>query len=245
MSAFKATLATLQGAGFSYGLGEVTQVGRQLVVRFSNGVDAVDIPLNKGDRGEEPVWNGTKLTWAIPVTTFESGMDGHQTLAIAEFVGGDPSGVGVLAFRSTALRFDEFEPIATFVDCGPDTGLIWPGGEGISLPRLQVGRRYASSQHQVFVFAEGQSIIVVDSQQRAGHVRYLDGAFSLRQLTQTDIHHHVIGKALICEKSREARWCLNVLGVIGMKSCGGAFIRAKLEALLRDEQRVERMQKLE
>lgn len=236
MTSIKAALATFHGAGFIYGIGETCLSGDELCVRFATASDTsrLDVPIRKGNRGDEVSWNGSRLTSAIPVM-MGVGLPSGQ-LTIDSFVGGRARGIGVLAIRSKGLRFDALEPLPGLPnqsDANPR--LLYTGGEGVGISTLQVGNRASEDQHQVFVLFEGQSIIVIDEQGRAGHIRFAEEMFSLRQLTLEDVYRHVIGRAAVAQFAREARWCLRILQAAGF---GGEtdFVRVKLEVLARKEE---------
>ena len=213
MISIKANLATLYGTGFTSGIGGTYMMSSKPFVRFSTETSFGDIPLTGGRSDwEDDLDRGVPLQQAIPLVSVDPS---KATPTITAFMPGSPTGIGVLAARSKALRLDRGTELDWLSNFGHRAPVLWSGGEGVGLPHLQIRRPGSEDRYDVFVMREGQWIVVVDTQRRMGRVRFSGDSFQLLDLTPEYLFHHVTARALMCTTIKEARWCEKVLLAAG------------------------------
>ena len=193
MSELITSCSTLEGDQIYPGISKVQSEGRNSFLRFGES----NLPLLHGPRGMLPYSVKDMLLDAIPVTSASG--------RITAFTGGNAWHVRTLAINVSRLSFsDGFKMPPT------DPRLIWAGGEGVGIPRLQEGDRHGQDQQQLFVLREGQKLIVADSQERILILTLQNGNFRLYKGEEEEFLDHVIGRAMDAKTWLEVRWCLKI-----------------------------------
>lgn len=204
MTQAKANCWTLKVSGVHEGVHQVMKSSKKHVLAIGTEFPNDDVPMEAGSRGEFPIHSDGTLWSAIPI------IEGQR---VRKLVGGAPWGIAVLAINPRGLQLGGAQLLPTDLV----RSLVWPGGEGVDIPRIQHGDRADLDQKQLFVLRNGQWLIVVDKERSVSVVRLDGNVFSFRSATPDDLFDHLVGRTLMAKTFQEVRWCLRVLKALGMQ----------------------------